>query len=149
MARQIVTKKDFQQAQIQAARAASGLAAGEAPAVEPPDKYSDRLIKFIPTEIIAAFLTIQSLVQSAPADFPLQNVMWIVFIFLLILTPLYLWRVQNVNKRVQLGISTVSYAVWVFTLGGPFAFFDWYNTLYGAIILPLFTLLVAVIKPEE
>jgi len=38
--------------------------------------------------------------------------------------------------------------VWVFALGGPFALCGWYNPVYGSILLPVFTLLVAIWEAE-
>ena len=39
------------------------------------------------------------------------------------------------------------FAVWVFPPGGPFAWFSWYNALYGAVLLPLLTFAVGMIEP--
>jgi len=35
--------------------------------------------------------------------------------------------------------------VWLFALGGPFALLDWYEPAFGAIVLPLYTLIVPII----
>ena len=35
-----------------------------------------------------------------------------------------------------------------FALGGPFAFLPWYQAVYGAVLLPLFTFIVGIIIPN-
>lgn len=46
------------------------------------------------------------------------------FIILLIITPIYIWRVTTVTELPpavsQIIISTLLFAVWLFALGGPF-----------------------------
>ena len=43
---------------------------------------------------------------------------------------------MRVRRPVQLFISTLS---------GPFALLDWYEPAFGAIVLPLYTLIVPII----
>jgi len=52
---------------------------------------------------------------------------------------------MRVRRPVQLFISTLSVPVWLFALGGPFALLDWYEPAFGAIVLPLYTLIVPII----
>jgi hypothetical protein len=62
--------------------------------------------------------------ESAAAttnNFMDDNLIYIVFFSLLALTPLYLWRVSNVTNVPQIIVTTISYVVWVYTLGGPFS----------------------------
>jgi hypothetical protein len=51
-------------------------------------------------------------------------------------------------KLQQHVISLFSFVVWAFALGGPFALCGWYNPVYGSILLPVFTLLVAIWEAE-
>lgn len=108
------------------------------------DGYRDRLVKYIPAEVVAVFMTIDGILRSTERDRPLMVLGWLVFVFLLAMTPVYLSRLQGVTKRQQLAISTAAFAVWVFALGGPFLDFAWYRPIYGAILLPLFTFSAAV-----
>jgi hypothetical protein len=107
-----------------------------------PDGYPSRLLKYVPAEVVTLFVALDALVRP-PADVPLA-VYWGVFLFCLVGTYFYLWRVAKVRKQTQLLISTVAFAVWVFALGGPFAQLDWYAPVYGALLLPIFTFAVAV-----
>jgi len=112
-----------------------------------PDSYTDRLIKYIPSEIVAAFISMNGIVQSMAAK-P-DWIDWAIFILLLVITPLYIWRVTTPKGEPapmgQIAISTLSYVVWVFALGGPFIALSWYQSVYGALILPLYTLIVPII----
>jgi hypothetical protein len=106
------------------------------------DGYTTRLLKYVPAEVVALFVTLDALIRSSDnVAFP---VYWGVFLFCLIGTYLYLWRVAKVRKQSQLLISTVAFAVWVFALGGPFAHFSWYEPIYGGLLLPIFTFAVGV-----
>jgi hypothetical protein len=109
-----------------------------------PDDYSARLLKYIPTEVIALYLTLASLLHSAAE----MSVGWEWFIFLLgvIATPLYLWQLQRVRKTLQLVLSTLAYGVWVFALGGPFAHLAWYAPVYGGILLCVYTFFIPILE---
>lgn len=120
--------------------------ADDAPPAEPaPDKYKDRLLKYIPAEVIALYITLNGILRSATNDptFPEQLVAWIIFGVGLFGTWLYLWRVSKVSKTWQYVISIGAFAVWVFALGGPFVYLAWYRPVYGALFLPTYTFLVA------
>jgi hypothetical protein len=110
------------------------------------DDYQSRLLKYIPAEVIAVYLTLDNALRSAKDQIALQSWLWIIFGILLVGTPLYLWRVSKVTKKVQLLISTIAFAVWVFALGGAFALQSWYHPVYGALLLPLYTFFVPVIS---
>ena len=112
-----------------------------------PDNYISRLFKYIPSEIVAIYLSIDTIFKSTNiTQCILHTLSWIVFLVLLILTPFYLWRVTKVTKTTQLVISTLSFVVWVFALSGPFAFLSWYQPVYGSVLLILFTFLIPIIS---
>ena len=114
-----------------------------------PDDYKTRLLKYIPAEVIALYLTLDGLLRPTVAHpIPATKIFiyWLVFAFGLLVTPIYLWRVQNVRKNAQLGISTVAFAVWVYALGGPFQLMHNYDPLYGSILLPTYTFLIAIFE---
>jgi hypothetical protein len=149
MGREILTTRDVEDARTRA-RAGGRVATGaqDTPA-EKPDKYSDRLLKNIPAEVVAVYVFIAGVVGAAGGTTP-RWLLWGVFAALLLGTPVYLKRVQKVGKPLQLLISTVAFAVWVFSLGteSPFATLPWYRPVYGAVLLPLYTFAVAIAQPE-
>ncbi|MBP7177027.1 MAG: hypothetical protein KBA53_12540 [Thermoclostridium sp.] len=113
-----------------------------------PDDYKMKVIKYIPTEIVAAYVTLEGIINAsgqAPA-----GAYWMVFVILLVLTPLYVWRITNqANQKPawdQIIVSFFSFIIWVMALGGPFATLPWYQPIYPALLLPLFTLIIPLFK---
>ena len=109
-----------------------------------PDGYAERLLKYVPSEVIALYLTLSSLLQSSQDGARWLD--WTVFGFGTVVTPLYLWRLQKVHKVLQLTISTGAFVVWAFALGGPFSHLDWFAPVYGGIVLSIYTFLIPVVE---
>ena len=117
--------------------------------LEEEDSYSERLMKYIPTEIIALYLTFDTIIRSSSEDILTTKVIyWMIFFFCILAIILVLIRKDKVKSSLEISISVVAFAVWIFALGGPFLEFCWYKTLYGALLLPAYTFLVPLIKPE-
>jgi hypothetical protein len=139
MGRRVITQKD-----IQDLKTKPRLLAEEAQKPTKEDDYPTQLLKYIPAEIVAAFVAINGALKSA-ASVPMP-VGWIVFIVLTVITPLYIWRVTKKedmkNAKAQIAVSTFAFVFWVFAIGGPFTNLSWYLPIYGTIILPLYTLLI-------
>jgi hypothetical protein len=110
-----------------------------------PDRYRDRLFKYIPGEVITLYLGLSAIVAAAENSSGFMP--WLIFLVGLIGTPFYLRFMQEVRSAVQLGVSTLAFVVWVFALGGPFTQWAGYEPVYGAVLLPVFTFFVAVIPP--
>lgn len=107
--------------------------------------YGDKLLKLIPSEIIAAYMIIMGII-------PNEHIKWgasIVAIILFILTPFYLVKLQKVKKMVQIIFTTLSFAVWVYSLGGPFKAWGLYQAWLGSTILILWTLFIPLIVPSK
>ena len=103
--------------------------------------YQDRLLKLIPSEIVGAYMVLQGIIPAAQAKWATTVVSGILFL----LTPLYLNRLQNVQRISQLLVTTVSFAVWVYSLGGPFQYWGWYQSWLGSVVLILWTLIVPLL----
>jgi len=102
--------------------------------------YKDRLLKLIPSEIVAAYLVIEGLI---PKDDPQAALVSLISsVILLVFIPFYLKRTMAVQKPVQILFTMVSFVVWVYSLGGPFAHYDLYTGYIGSVILVLWTLLI-------
>lgn len=84
----------------------------------PNDSYRERLIKYIPVETIALFITVYGITFYL---FGTESWYAVVARWILILgflgTVLYLWKGDEVNDIVQLGISAIGFLIWVFALG--------------------------------
>jgi hypothetical protein len=146
MSREILTTRDIQKFN-QSDTAGRVAADSTYPATK--DGYFNRLFKYIPAELVAGYIFVIGVVKQLTNAGEIKVLQWSLFIVFCILTPLYLWRVQKVLKLQQHIISMLSFVVWVFALGGPFALTIWYNPVYGSILLPVFTLVVAIIEAEK
>lgn len=109
--------------------------------------YSDKLVKFIPTEIVGSYMMLAGFLGFGPGTqtLPGQKVddvlIQVVFFFLLALVPAYLWVVSGVRHLVQIAVATVSYGVWVYSLGGPFELWGFHDPTVAAVVLVLWTLI--------
>lgn len=108
-----------------------------------PDDYRSKLLKYIPAEVIALYLTLFGIIGSERG----VNVTlhWVIFVFCAAGAVLYLWRVQKVTKWKQIAISAVAFVIWVYAIGGAFKVSEIQNTLYGALLLPMYTFLIPII----
>lgn len=147
MGREVITEQDVQNAKVR--RAAAGSVAGSSEPIPTVDKYGDRLIKYIPSEVVGVYITLNTLLKTAGDQIPKNDLKWMVFGFLLFMTPIYLWRIQKVKKYQQLIIATISFLVWVFALGGPFVQIHWYSSFYGALLLPIYSFTLATVKADS
>lgn len=125
----------------------------EKPSVK-SDNYIEQVLKYIPSEIVAAYLFLEGILKSSTKTTELF--FWIVFFFMLVVTPFYIWALtsekdENTGKTRkpawdQIIISFFSFAVWVFAIGGPFASLPWYDSIYGSTLLVLFTFMPPIIS---
>ena len=144
MKREVLTSKDIKVAN-ESGRVTRGAADSTVPVAK--DEYFDRLLKYIPGEVVAVYLLVAELLEKLTGK-EQQIIHWLVFAAFCLITWLYLWKKLHVTKVQQLLISLIAFIVWVFALGGPFALYGWYDALYGAILLPVYTLIVAVFEAE-
>jgi hypothetical protein len=105
--------------------------------------YHEKLLKLIPTEIIAAYLAILGVI---PETYPnTKELLIIVSIILFCFVPVYIILLQKVTKITQIVFTTLSFAVWVFSIGGPFKEYDFYQAFMGSIVLIGWTLLIPLV----
>lgn len=108
------------------------------------DDYATKLLKCIPAETVAAYVTINGIL-SAVSNVS-STFLWIVFAILTVATAVYAWRSCKVKDLpppyVQTIIQTIGFVVWVASLGGPFATLQGYQSYYGSVILILYTISV-------
>lgn len=135
MSRNIITK-----------RAITTLGVEQTPKEDP---YVSKIIKLIPADIISVYLAVFNIVksnnQSADGNSTLQ---WIVFGLLLAITPFYLKKVAQINTTKQIVFCTISFVVWVFSLGGPLdgvSIGGYTAQFLGAVFLPIYTLLIPLL----
>ncbi len=106
------------------------------------DEYLDRLLKLIPGETVAAYLFVVGVIQTALKAQPSALGLWLWIVFAVIgVGNFFYWKRAKVTDPAQYVLLTLAYAVWVFTIGGPFATTGWYQPFMGSVILGMFTFL--------
>jgi hypothetical protein len=115
------------------------------------DGYLDRVIKYIPADIVAGWLFLDGLLRSGEDE--MKELLWIVFLVLIPITAVWTYRRTEEPRKppawTQTGIATASFVVWVFAIGGPFATASWYDSIYGAIVIVIYTLAIGAVTPPE
>ena len=131
-----------------------GLGAGELRADTPdkPDGYSERVIKYIPSEAIVFYLAADGVVRVDTGSSAMLLIFGsIVFLVGLIGTPLYFRRQAKPNQpwKVQATICTLAFVIWAYAVGGSIFTGLGLRVEVIATILPMcFTFLVGAIEPR-
>jgi hypothetical protein len=111
--------------------------------IKPAENYREKLLKLIPSEIVAAYMVLMGII---PAENPNSAKWWtlIISLVLLILTPFYLKRFERVANNIQVAFCSFSFIVWVYSLGGggPFVHWNAYDPRIASIVLILWTLAI-------
>jgi branched-subunit amino acid transport protein len=130
--------------------APAGGPAGGPGAVKVPtaDDYLTKLLKYVPIEILGAYLFVEGLITTNvdEGSDALQKWLGWTLVAAIILTAIYARTVLNVVRGSQIVMGAVGIAVYVFATGGWFATTSWYEDWFSGIALVLFALFVAVIK---
>jgi hypothetical protein len=124
--------------------------AGPAPggvAVPSEDDYLTKVVKYVPVEILAAYLFMAGVIDSNVTG-NRDHAIWLggLLIGTVVLTIPYDLRILNIVRWQQVAVSVVGIAVYVFAQGGWFATTTWYHQWYASIVVPVFGLLMAVLK---
>jgi hypothetical protein len=118
--------------------------------VEKTDSYMNSLLKLIPSELVAVYLAIQTILIEENVE---ELIFWLVALFFVVITPIWLFTYTDVPKDGvtlqeirQLIASTIAMGIWIFSLGGPFSFVEWYeeNVQWAVlVVLLLWTFIIA------
>jgi len=115
------------------------------------DSYFEKLVRYIPADILAAYVAISGI--TASNDPPLW-LTWGIFGVLLALTPLYVCLVKTAppgiawSKTFHWVTACLAFSAWVFALGGPFATLAFYKPYLGSVVLILTTLIIPVLEGQ-
>jgi hypothetical protein len=124
-------------------------ASNQALAAPSVDGFFDKLFKYIPAEINAAWIAVTGILAGLAS--PSTVLLWILFVVFILLTIAVTYRLTMVKNQptpwIQIAISAVAFIVWVLALGGPFATIPGYNTAYGSIVLIIYTVVVPLVNP--
>jgi hypothetical protein len=150
-----------QTARAEAAPAGGVVAAAPAATTAPggvtvpsEDDYLTKVVKYIPPEVLAAYLFMAGVIDSNVTN-KHDHAIWLggLLVGVLVLTIPYDLRVLKVVRWSQIGMSVLGLAVYVFAVGGWFGTTTWYHQWYASIVVPLFGLVIAILKlpplPED
>jgi hypothetical protein len=116
-------------------------------AISQANSYADKVIKLIPAEWVSAYVAIKGILDSVHSS---HQAYYVTIAVLLTLLPFYLKRVLGVESTAQIIVTTVSFLVWVFSLGGDHVgAISWYEPYQGSITLILWTLFVPIIVDQH
>jgi len=112
---------------------------------ESADKYTDKIVKLIPTEVVAGWIAVNSIIVAA-SQHPRTGTLILLFIVFAVFAAAYTWKQTSEKSApkpyIQTAVSTFAFAVWAYAIGGPFP--QWvpglYDALFGGILLIVFTL---------
>lgn len=110
-------------------------------------EYLDRIAKYIPAEIIAAYVAALGFAKLAPNPAILSTV---IFFVMWICAPVYITRFTSTPKEtwVNGAMSVIAFAIWAYAMGdGFFNYLGWYNAPTASVILVLFTIVSGAIVP--
>ena len=110
------------------------------------DDYYSRLVKLIPSEIIALYLALDG-IASAMKD--KDTMLWIAFGNAVIGGWIYLGQMANVTRLTQRFLTIFALVIWVYVFGGPFVQFSWYDPSYGKFLLVLYTFFIPMLFKGE
>lgn len=129
-------------------------AAGEAAAdSRPSDGVLSRVVKLIPTEIVAGYVPLVAAAEAFGSESKKFALALTAFAIGFFLTPLYLIFIGNPKRWFQwvnVGVSTIAFVLWAYLLGGPFAMpqmddFLWpYDKQLAGFVVGAFTWVVGV-----
>jgi hypothetical protein len=122
------------------------------------DDYWSRLAKYVPIEMISAYVLLKGLIESAYR--PGQTALAVALGALMVLGAGTTWvfaiRVLHIVRRSQAALSVSGFLVWVVATGGFFATLSWYQPWMGTAAVIMFGVAVQIIQlpplpapPEE
>ena len=110
-----------------------------------PDGYTERIVKLIPADVVAAWLAVTSAIRIA-AKPPGVTTLWVIFGVGALFAAAWTWKRASEPQKpppiAQTIVSTCAFCVWAYATGGvaPQWPGDLYNPLYATLSLVAFSL---------
>lgn len=112
------------------------------------DDYWARLVKYVPIEVISAYILLKGAIESAYK--PTEPIGAWMLGALVVLGAVATWffarKVLRVARWQQLLLSAVAFLVWTFATGGVFATFSWYLPWMTTAVVVIFGVVVRVVE---
>jgi branched-subunit amino acid transport protein len=148
--RNIITPVDAQPPKPRITRGDAPSAPTAPPPGLPPaaDDYWSRFLKYVPVEMISAYLILQGLVLSAYTSGSSARSWGLGVLLVLGAVGSYYFsrRVLGVMRPQQAAMSVLAFVIWCFAIGGWFATTDWYAGWMGTAAVVVFAVLVQILK---
>jgi hypothetical protein len=136
----------------------SGIAGMQTTNAEPGDSYLERMVKYVPAEIIAFSMVINSILDQAMksgganatmAGIPVPVIAAIALVVACVLTPLFCWYVRQDGDAwlVNAAVSTVAMPFWAYLMGAV-AFANFHDGNLAAILVLSFTVISGLVAPR-
>lgn len=109
--------------------------------------YLERIAKYIPAEVVAAYISASGAAPLARAPGFLVT---LIFVVCLVCTPLYVTRFTTTKKEsvVNSTMALLAFVVWAYATGvGLFQYLGWYDAPTASVLLALFTLASGAVVP--
>jgi hypothetical protein len=128
--RSVLTKDDVELLERQGKAPASGTKT---------DDYTEQIAKNIPIEVVSFYTGVFALVSASAGNAAAASVGYTAFVVSLIGTVLYSWlknKTDNVpNVEIKVGMATLAFAIWAYTIWWPFASYVPQNELVGGFLV--------------
>jgi lysylphosphatidylglycerol synthetase-like protein (DUF2156 family) len=135
----------------------SGIAGVPAHA-DPGDNYLERMVKYVPAEIIAGSMLInsilgQAMISGGPgasmAGFPVSTIAVGALLLGLVLTPLFCWYVREDGDAwvTNTIVSTIAFPFWAYLMGAV-AFANFHDGNFAVILVLTFTAVSGLVAPR-
>jgi hypothetical protein len=122
------------------------------------DSYLERIAKYVPAEMLAFSIFINSILDqamksggklTAMAGVPVVTIATIALVACMICTPLFVWYVRRKGDAwfTNAVVSTFAFPVWSYAIGNV-AFYDYRDGNLAAILLVSFSLLSGLVAPR-
>ncbi len=135
----------------------SGIAGTQVANTEPGDGYLERMVKYVPAEIIAFLMVINAILDqamksggdnAAMAGIPVPVIATFALLIGCIMTPLFCWYVRQDGDTwiVNAVVSTIALPFWAYLMGAV-AFANFHDGNLAAILVMSFTVVSGLVAP--
>jgi len=125
---------------------------------EPGDGYLERVVKYVPAEIIAFSMIINSILDQAVknsgpnalmAGLPVTAIAWATLLAAMIVTPVFCWYVQEDGDAwiANAVVSTLAFPFWAYLMGAV-GFADFHDGNLAVILVLAFTAASGLVTPR-
>ncbi len=136
----------------------SGIAGVPMANAEAGDNYMERMVKYVPAEVIACSMLVNSILDQAltaggpdatMAGFPVITIAKGALVLGLVLTPLFCWYIREDGDAwvVNALVSTVAFPFWAYLMGAV-AFANHHDGNLAAILVLTFTAVSGLVSPR-